>query len=419
MLTAVTQSLTQGALWLNRQSVAGSSVVGWFSDDNVVSTIGKEVVGINAPKATNVRRFGEFLDAMVSELGNTVGYFGGGYALDAIMNRLKPRLVGSTADSSMKQALTLFHTGKSIAFMAILGSFIWAMPFFRNVVTANKLGTTKFTEIISGNALLAQESKQAYESNKQRFWRTGWSILGAGAAIGLGAFALLTARSGRLASQLVQTAGKAPVPQWIQKLVKATEWKEPWFTRFSFLFEGGQFKKLNRFHAFWFWGLPAYGGWFHASREPEERGEIVFKAINFFVMFFGVGPLLTSMLRRPAFFGKPLLEAFKAYNKANPKKPLAFGKEAFEVLNAQNHLGLSAQKIEQLEQIRLAHKTIGYFASTAALFVSNWWANNLSQWATEKRMAPKRSALGQQAWARLQQSAPLGSFALSQGTSVQ
>ena len=165
-------ALTQGALWINRQSVGTSSVANWFKGDNVVSTIGKEVVGINAPKAINVRRFGEFLDAMVSELGNTIGYFGGGYALSAVMNALKPRLIST----STPEALKTFHAGKSVAFMAVLGSFIWDMPFFRNVITANKLGTTKFTEIISGNSLLAKETTEEFKQNKRRYLRTGLAV---------------------------------------------------------------------------------------------------------------------------------------------------------------------------------------------------------------------------------------------------
>lgn len=384
-------SATNAALWVNRQSVGSASVANWFKSDNVASTIGKEVVGINAPKAINVRRFGEFLDAMVSELGNTIGYFGGGYALSALMNGLRPKLVGVTPS-----ALNVFNAGKSVAFMAILGSFIWAMPFFRNVITANKLGTTKFTEIISGNSLLAKETPEEFKKNKRRYLRTGLAVLGTGLLAGILGFGVATRQAAKLARQATYIKGLAP-PTWIKWLEK-----KDWFTKANFMFTDGKFSNLNGAHAFWFWGIPAYAGWFHASREKNERAEIVFKAVNFFVMFFGVQSALKALLRHPKFYSKELLAAFKQHNQANPTQPLKWGKETFQTLGEQ--LKVAPETISQWGKNHDAHNTIGYFGSTLALFVSNWLANDISQWATAKRMTPKRQALGEETLSRLQPS---------------
>ncbi|MDH4378852.1 MAG: hypothetical protein QE263_02985 [Vampirovibrionales bacterium] len=389
----------------------------WFRSDNVASTIGKEVVGINAPKAVNVRRFGEFLDAMVSELGNTIGYFVGGYALSALMNKLRPRLVGDFHEQAERLkglsevlknkiplshvggefAVKTFYAGKSVAFMAILGSFIWAMPFFRNVITANKLGTTKFTEIISGNSLLAKETPEEFKKNKRRYLRTGLAILGTGLLAGVGGFAIARKQAARLASEAINFKTLVE-PKWLKMMDK-----KEWFTGASWLFKDGKFSNLNGAHAFWFWGIPAYAGWFHASREKNERTEIVFKAINFFVMFFGVSAALKALLVRPQFYTKELIHSIKADRTARPwLDVLTLDKELIEKHGAK--LGFTKDKIQELVNIDEAHNTIGYFGSTAALFISNWLANDLSQWATAKRMTPKRQALGEETLSRLQPS---------------
>jgi len=284
-----------------------------------------------------------------------------------------------------------------VALMAVLGSFIWAMPFFRNVITANKLGTTKFTEIISGNSLLAKETPDEFRRNKRRYWRTGLTVLGAGLLTGILGFGFAARQASKLASKAIRFEALVE-PTWVKWLGK-----KDWFTNTNFMFADGKFSKLNGAHAFWFWGIPAYAGWFHASREKNERWEIAFKALNFFVMFFGVPAVLKAMLVRPQFYTKALIQSIKADRKVHPKLDiLTIDKEIIEEHGAK--LGFSKEKIQKLVNIDSAHNTIGYFGSTIALFISNWLANDLSQWATAKRMAPKRQALGEETLSRLQPS---------------
>jgi len=219
-------------------------------------------------------------------------------------------------------------------------------------------------------------------------------VLTAGLLAGVLGFGVATRQAAKLASQFTRSEAHY-LPKWL----KALSWKEPWFTKANFMFTDGKFSNLNGAHAFWFWGIPAYAGWFHASREKTERTEIVFKAVNFFVMFFGVQRALQAILRHPQFYSKPLLDAFKKYNLANPKDPLAWGKEAFKTLGEQ--LNAAPETITRWSNNHDAHNTISYFGSTAALFISNWLANDMSQWVTGKRMAPRRQAMGEEVLSKL------------------
>jgi hypothetical protein len=74
---------------------------------------------------------------------------------------------------------------------------------------------------------------------------------------------------------------RALQPQWLDNL-----FKKDWFAK-KLLLESGSFRNFSALSALLFWGIPAYAGWYHASRDPFEKKEQPLKFLAFLGSFFG------------------------------------------------------------------------------------------------------------------------------------
>ncbi len=305
----------------------------------VYGIMGKEVVGINAPKMLRIRNGNEFVDSAVSELGNTAGYFGIGALLTLGMGKLFPKMAGKE----------MYNIGQSILLCCVPGSVLYAMPFIRNYVSAKRTGTTGFTELV-GHTSFVKQSKADYDKDVRYFKNTALSVLGVGAALGFGGLAYCK----RLANKGVVKAHNAFTKFW----------------RNTFMFKGGKFKNMGDNVGLWFWGLPAYAGWIHASRQKEERNEQVVKMLNFFAMFYFLPKAVQAWLKSPKNYDKHFIKHLKN-NKVdfNDKKA---------VIALMDKLKYSKVKQAKFLKTRGVHKAIAYLASVGGLFVSNWIANSVA-----------------------------------------
>ncbi len=241
--------------------------------DPVIEVMTKEVLGINVPKTAIVRSGNEMADVAFNEFGNTVGFFGGGFLLDRLLNRVY-RGVGSDAVSVLWK-----HTGKSVALCSVLFSLMWAMPFFRNYLTAVRTGTDNYAQVIGSGNLSRPKDPEAFEKRKAGYLKTAFSTLGIG--LGVAVSSVIGSRLAIRRGIALTSGGK--LGEALKSPGKLGAWALD-----KIRLAGGKFREFGDVHAALFWGLPAYGGWIHASRDKYERKEQVLKAANFFVWFFAL-----------------------------------------------------------------------------------------------------------------------------------
>lgn len=247
----------------------------------VLDTAIKEVVGINVPKIALTRTDTERKDVAISEIGNTMAFGVGGIAVDQLMKRVFATAQKQGASKTAKQWAVL---ARSAGVYSTVFSLMWAIPFIRNYVTAKQTGSVSFTDVIKAtqhhkenkhdHQATLKEALQYYQGQAQ-------TILGAGAlgtvlATGIGLWGAKRQAGAKFLERLFESkAGK------------------------SLLLKDGKFAGFGGMPALLFWGLPAYGGWIHASRDPYEKKEQWLKFVNFVACFFG-----PSVVINKAFQGK-------------------------------------------------------------------------------------------------------------------
>jgi hypothetical protein len=238
----------------------------------VLDTVTKEVVGINIPKIVVTRSDTERLDVAVSEIGNTVAFGVGGVLADQVFRKAFESAQSAGASAFQKQCATV---GRSFGIYSVIFSLMWAMPFVRNYITARKTGSVKFTDVIeSGYSKKSgdqHEHKSVLQDALADYRGRVLTILG----LGMGG-AIASVGLGRLAASSQQQIGKS----FLNKFCTSRMGE-------NLLLKGGQFAKFGGWPALLFWGVPAYGGWLHASRDPYEKKEQVLKFANFVACFFG------------------------------------------------------------------------------------------------------------------------------------
>jgi hypothetical protein len=241
-------------------------------------TMTKEVVGINAPKVIFTRTNDERADVAVNEFGNTIGFVAAGVGTEALLNKAfhSPSMKAGLASASGKIWEAMSRSG---ALYSAIFATMWAMPFLRNYYTAKRTGQVDYTDVIGAKRNKKTESpevKQARLQQKLKEYRNmTLKILGLGA---LGVVGSLGA--GVLLSRLKPQAGT--IAKWVHQHLTLAE---------------GKFNDFSGVKALLFWGLPAYGGWMHASRDPYEKKEQVAKFINFVACFIGPQMLLSSLFK--------------------------------------------------------------------------------------------------------------------------
>lgn len=266
----------------------------------------KEILGINSPKiALGFYRGGpkEGLDNFVSEFGNTVGYFGGGMVLDWGLSKLRPLF---------KNAMW-FNLGKSLALFSTLGAFYWAMPFLRNYITAKTSGSTQFKDVINEekNVSVSLQNPPEQKENlnvKLTEYRNGFlKIQGIGVGIGVAALALTALASHKIPWKGLLTHKRFNewfiLPQDVQN--KAGKfWGLLQIKEEQSLLAG-----MNGPQSLFFWGIPAYIGWYQASRDELEKKEVILKFFGFLFGFYAAPKFIG------AFFGNPPKKSREDFNK--------------------------------------------------------------------------------------------------------
>lgn len=238
----------------------------------VLDTVTKEVVGINIPKIVVTRSDTERMDVAVSEIGNTVAFGVGGVAAEQLFKKAFETAQQASSKSVPYQWAVI---GRSLGIYSVIFSLMWAMPFIRNYITAKRTGSVRFTDVIaSGHRHQpgdAHDRKAALQHALDYYRGKALTILG----LGLGGAAASVGLT-RLAASSTREIGK----DCLKRIFNSWAGK-------NLLLKGGQFSKFGGWPALLFWGVPAYGGWLHASRDPYEKKEQVLKFANFVACFFG------------------------------------------------------------------------------------------------------------------------------------
>ncbi len=285
--------------------------------NTLTDTLTKEFIGINLPKILFTRTQDERIDVAVSELGNTSAFLAGGFLADQALGlSLKRAMKNIPAETAQHQLATRWATtSRSVGIYGVVFSLMWAMPFVRNYITTKRTGSTHFTDVIGAHLTIPnqQRSPAIVQESLNHYRHQIATILGTG--IGISTAALLLGVIG--IRQSGNAFGKAAMTKlhdgktlaqtlegwhWIGKTADAAQNSQrsllPSVRRFfretagslslkSFLLRDGRFANFSGTPALLFWGLPAYGGWIHASRDQYEKKEQWLKFGNFVACFFG------------------------------------------------------------------------------------------------------------------------------------
>ena len=262
------------------------SVLSTLEQQPVLDTALRDLLGNNLPKIALTRSSAERMDVAVSQFGNTLLFGLGGTAMDLLLRRV---FANAQKAASHTAAYRWAEVARSLGIYSTMASVMWAMPFVRNYITTKKTGSLSFSDVIqSGGTPKAKTPAQqaALAANLQENKRKALVILGWGAA-GVAvpaAFALW-------AGKTTLNTGKKVGEDLLEKLYHNKIAK-------SFVLEGGEFKKLAGIPSLLFWGLPAYFGWYQASRDAYEKQEVFIRAANFTFCFFGPGMISDNLLKK-------------------------------------------------------------------------------------------------------------------------
>lgn len=251
-----------------------SNILGQLEKRTLLDTMAKEVVGINAPKILFTRSKDERIDAATSEIGNTFGLI----AVGGILNwGLKHLFKGVQAMGGRAEQWAIL--GRTGALYSSIFALMWAMPFVRNYVTALRTGKTSFTDVINSGAYGAQKEdvRTAMAHDKRKVWQV----------LGLGGLATA------LFTGLGLLAAKKQAGLGLLKGLFSNNW-----IREKLLLKNGSFDDFSGLKAVLFWGLPAYGGWYDASRDPYEKKEQLLKFASFVAGFSGPQLLLGRYFKK-------------------------------------------------------------------------------------------------------------------------
>ncbi len=370
-----------------------NSVFTRLENNPVFEAMSKDVLGHNLPKTLIVRSSDERIDVAFNEAGNTLGFFAGGFALQWLVDKI-PEEKGLKGVSVTRSKLWR-QTGKSVALSSVLFAYMWALPFFRNYMTAVRTGTDDYTEIIGSRASgsagdassrLSSDSKQKrFEEQKESYLKSGFTTLAIGAGIAIASLlgAQMAIRRGvpigKEMAKVLKTEADTLGEEVKQLIGRVGEW-----TRKTIGLKDGQFKKFGDIHAALFWGAPAYGGWIMASRNDYEKKEQMLKAVNFFVWFFA----LPTLIRRGFIkkYPQKLVQYIKNHNESNPSSKIKRVTKALIEDRAEGFKKISLSATDKAKAIKTweSQSLISILSSIVLLGVS---PSVLNIWLTKSRIA--------------------------------
>lgn len=245
-----------------------------------------ELLGVNLPRIFLARTPAERVDVVSFEALNTVGFFGGGLLLDKLTNSLLTSPKPLTG-----KGLEILQLGKSLGLYSMLGSFMGAVPFFRNWLTSKVEHKTDFTHLLQ-KPRHQKAHPEELAAKRQQYLQRMWQILGAGALGMVGSFALTKAvlNQPRLLERLPNLP-KAFKKHWLLGLTNETH--QPSLLR------------IPNLAALTVWGWGSYAGAITASRGAAERREQWIKAASFTACFSVLPPLIGKLSPALACLLKP------------------------------------------------------------------------------------------------------------------
>jgi hypothetical protein len=299
----------------------------WLEKNPVGDTAVRDFLGNAVPKAALTRSQTEFNDVAISNGGNLLAFVVGGLTVDKLLQALFSGVqkVGQKATTGYRWA----RIARSMGIYSTMVSSMWAMPFVRNYITTRRSGSVNYSQVIQtggSNSPKTPEQEAAVKASLNDSKRHALTILGSG-GVGIALSAVL----GKWAASR-KDFGK----NFLDKL-----YQKP-FTEKLLLGASGKFSKMGPWPTMLFWGIPAYIGWYHASRDPYEKKEVYVRLANFMACFS-----LPPYLAKKAFENKIInqfpelkknisFNAIKDLYKDNPAKRWA----AQKMLLTQNGLGM-------------------------------------------------------------------------------
>jgi hypothetical protein len=315
---------------------AVSGVLATLESKPIWDTATRDTLGNTVPKTALTRSKAERTDVAISQLGNTAAFVGGGLSVDWMLRSAFKKFQQAGAKPVEKNWAVL---SRSLGIYSAMMSSMWAMPFIRNYITTKRTGMVNYADVIkSGGAPKrpkTPEQEAAVAASLKDSKNKALTILGGGAA-GI----LLPLAFGRFAGAKKWAANG--LGKLFEKEIPLIGGK----FQDRFLLEGGKFEKLGGIPSMMFWGIPAYIGWYHASRDPYEKKEVFVRCANFIACFS-----LPPFLAKKAFAGKFKQFAalgdkinFTSIEKALTDKKLTqeTAKRAKKLLVWQNVLGMGS-----------------------------------------------------------------------------
>ncbi|MBX2860349.1 MAG: hypothetical protein KTR14_03885 [Vampirovibrio sp.] len=236
-----------------------ASGINFIRNHSMVDILFREITGNNIPHVLIVRNADEFVDQSIGQFGNTAAFFGTGFLLQKVIDKLTKPMQKTLSQAGK----SWFRFGKSFAIFSICGSLMYGMPFFRNYVTTKRTGTTDYAQMIGEKQRGEIDDKKlnAVTTNLlHKFFTT--VAVGASLAAAFLATGITLAKKG---------AGMSGLLKFIHQKLSLPE---------------GKFSKLRPWSSASFGVTPAFAGFFVGSRDGYERKEIALRFAAFNFAFF-------------------------------------------------------------------------------------------------------------------------------------
>lgn len=337
------------------------SALSFLETKPVGDTAIRDTLGNTVPKTLLTRTKEERIDVATSQVGNTLAFVGGGLSVDAILRKSFEKFQTKGATEVAQHWATL---SRSIGIYSAMMSSMWAMPFIRNYITTKRTGMVNYADVIkSGGAPKGPQSpeqKAAVDASLKDSKKKALTILGSGAA-GI----ILPIAFGRWAAS--QGLAKEGIKGLFNYQLKFPGLKGRFEDKL--LLAGGKFEKLGGWPSMLFWGIPAYIGWYHASRDPYEKKEVFVRCANF-IACFSLPPMLAK-------------QAFEA--KLNKALPQLMGNVNFSAIkDALTSNLIKKSEAEAAQKLLIGQNVIGMGSSIILLGVT---PQLLNMYLTKRRMA--------------------------------
>lgn len=262
-----------------------------FQQYNAWNSALKECIGSNIPHLALVASVGEFWDQFISQAGNTVLVFGGGFSLDkladTVFHRLNPEKFTQGLSLNAQES---YNLGKGFVIYPMIAASVIATPFLRNAIMSHAMKTDNFVQLAGVKGSKQPENlpetpahQKTRLAKEKKDLLTAGKIMGVGSLLGLASF-LATHHA---------IVKDAPLPAWMKKEIKPFWQKETVSFNGLFTLPKGDFRNVQDVPLYLFWGLGAYTGMLLASRDLVEFTESMAKTV-WFGFAFMIAPRLVE-----------------------------------------------------------------------------------------------------------------------------